>query len=149
MIEFLINSKYGKICSSKLNEIGELKIAYSWEQIKAAEIHRSGESYSRFAKRRFLYLSQVVNLKCCSLIFSSKLYIFWNHYTTKINSISSKKLKSTGRKQKTSPIQRKLNYTLSSDGENSCSVRLTGMDEVSDYDVVTEVCYTVLISTLL
>jgi len=29
MIEFLMNSKHGEICSSKLNEVGELKIAYS------------------------------------------------------------------------------------------------------------------------
>jgi len=71
-----MNSKEGKICSGKLNEVGELKIAYSRGQFKAAEIYRSGESCSRFAKKKLFYLSQVVNLKCCSQICSSQLYFF-------------------------------------------------------------------------
>jgi len=38
-----MNTKYEKIDSSRLNEVGELKIAYSGGQFKAAEIYRSGE----------------------------------------------------------------------------------------------------------
>jgi len=53
-----------------------MKIQYSGGQFKAAESSRSGESYSRFAKKKLLYLSQVVNLKCWSQICFSQLYFF-------------------------------------------------------------------------
>jgi len=90
-----------------------------------------------------------VDLKCWSQIRSSEQDFFSNHDTTLINTIWSKKLNSTGPKQKTTVIQRELNQTLRSDGEDCGSVKLTDMDEVSDYQVVAEVCYTVLISTIL
>ena len=64
----------------------------------------------------------------------------------KIHTISSNKPNSTGTKQKTSLIQHERNETSSSDVEDSGSVRLTGMDVVSYWEVVDEVYYSVLIS---